>query len=584
MFGIKLNHFLVYCLVISSLIISPNTLDQTLTIRLLFFSVFFLGISIYLKKIVLPARIITSVLLLQLLFVVFSFAQAINIEETLFENVKFFVFASTFILGYNLFKIKLLDLKSLLNFSIIVTCILASIIFLQFINRYNGDIYVLTGLNGHKNLAASFIFLLFIIKVSYLLSSIKSQKSWYVYSAVLLDISLILCLQSRGVWLGLIVSIIVFFSLYGLKSQLKRINYILLSVILLIILNVSVFLSLKMVLNKYEIEKTEFKFTKTEDQERVVLWKKTMQLIAEKPFLGHGGGNWQINFPKTGLHEIWRAEDMNVTFQRPHNDFLWFISEYGIVGFEIIAFFSMLIFSYVLCYSDKKSPHLLIIIAGLVGFYCFAFFDFPKERIEHSVVVFLLLGYILSNVEYEDVSLKEYDFPLKTVISVLLFVLTILSGIRYNSEVKIKKMHQNIHENQIPEIILSVNRASSVICSIDPYSMPLKWYSATAYATTNQNVHVFNELKEAYQKAPFNRNVLNDLGTIYTLQGKTEKAIAFYLKSHAISPRFDEPLLNLAIIYINLGKFEVAKYYMKQLLVNSPRREEIESVLRLETN
>ncbi len=584
MFGLKLNHFLVYCLVISSLIISPNTLDQTLTIRLLFFSVFFLGISFYLKKIILPARIITTVLLLQLLFFVFSFSQSINMEETLFENVKFFLFASAFLLGYNLFKIKLLNLSSLLNFSIIVTCVVAIIIFLQFINIYKGDIYVLTGLNGHKNLAASLILLLFIIKVSYLLSSLKSQKSWYVYIAVLIDISLILCLQSRGVWLGLIVSIIVFFSLYGLKNQFKRINYILLSVILLIILNVGVFLALKMVINKYETEKSEFKFTKTEDQERVVLWKKTMQLIAEKPLFGHGGGNWQINFPKTGLHEIWRAEDLNVTFQRPHNDFLWFICEYGIVGFEIIAFFSILIFSYVLCYSDKKSIHLLVIVSGLVGFYCFAFFDFPKERIEHSVIVFLLLGYLLSNIEHEEVLHKKYNFPIKITISVLLFVLIVLSGMRYNSEVNIKKMHENIQRNQVSEIISSVNSASSVICSVDPYSMPLRWYSATAYATSNQNVRVYNELKEAYQKAPYNRNVLNDLGTIYTLQGKTDKAIAFYLKSHAISPRFDEPLLNLAVIYLNLGKIKVAKYYMSQLLLDSPRREEIESVLSLETN
>ena len=110
--------------------------------------------------------------------------------------------------------------------------------------------------------------------------------------------------------------------------------------------------------------------------------------------------------------------------------------------------------------------------------------------------------------------------------------------------------------------------------------MPLHWYSATAYATTNHNAEVYSELRKAYQNAPYNRNVLNDLGTIYTLQGKTNKAISYFLKSHSISPRFDEPILNLAVIYINLGKIETAKYYMRQLKVDSPRKTEIEMVLK----
>ena len=107
--------------------------------------------------------------------------------------------------------------------------------------------------------------------------------------------------------------------------------------LLLILLNVCIYFSLKIVINKYEKEKTEFQFTKKEDQERVVLWKKTVQLIAEKPVFGYGGGNWQIAFPKTGLNEIWRAEDLNVTFQRPHNDFLWIIFSYLRIGEFLIS-------------------------------------------------------------------------------------------------------------------------------------------------------------------------------------------------------------------------------------------------------
>ena len=580
MFGLKLNHWIVSFLVLSSLVISTNTLDQTLTIRLVFFSILFFGISLYIKKIILPPKIIFYASLLQVLTCVFSFTQAINLEETRYEILKNCLNLFVFILSFNLFKKQLFTLKNLFHFSGIVSFILTISILTQLINDYSGDIYVLTALNGHKNLAASFIFLLLIIKVSYLFSSSIIPKKVFYYFLILLDLGLIFILQSRGVWLALLVALLGFFIINSLKNKFNNSKYIALSMLLLILLNVCIYFSLKIVINKYEKEKTEFQFTKKEDQERVVLWKKTVQLIAEKPVFGYGGGNWQIAFPKTGLNEIWRAEDLNVTFQRPHNDFLWIICEYGIVGFEIIAFFTLLIFSYVLVFSDLKK-HIIVIIVGLIGFYCFAFFDFPKERIEHSVLLFILLAYLLSNVERNDFHIQhKYNYPIKVFIIISLFVVLLFSIIRFNSEINVKKIHESIATNLPQKIISEVNSASSLLCSIDSYSMPLHWYSATAYATTNHNAEVYSELRKAYQNAPYNRNVLNDLGTIYTLQGKTNKAISYFLKSHSISPRFDEPILNLAVIYINLGKIETAKYYMRQLKVDSPRKTEIEMVLK----
>jgi O-antigen ligase len=540
----------------------------------------FFGISLYIKKIILPPKIIFYTAILQVLTCVFSFTQAINQEETRYEILKNCLYLFVFILSFNLFKKQIFTLKNLYHFSWIVSFILTISVLTQLINDYSGDIYVLTALNGHKNLAASFIFLLLIIKVSYLFSSSIIPKKVFYYFLILLDLGLIFILQSRGVWLALLVALFGFFIINSLKNKFKNSKYIVLSVLLLILLNVCIYFSIKIVIHKYEKEKTEFQFTKKEDQERVVLWKKTVQLIAEKPVFGHGGGNWQIAFPKTGLTEIWRAEDLNVTFQRPHNDFLWIICEYGIVGFEIIAFFTLLIFSYVLVFSDLKK-HIIVIIVGLIGFYCFAFFDFPKERIEHSVLLFILLAYLLSNVERNDFHVqRKYNYPIKVFIFVSLFVILLFSIIRFNSEINVKKIHQSIAANQPQEIISEVHNASSLLCSIDSYSMPLHWYSATAYATTNHNAEVYSELRKAYQNAPYNRNVLNDLGTIYTLQGKTNKAISYFLKSHSISPRFDEPILNLAVIYINLGKIETAKYYMRQLKVDSPRKTEIEMVLK----
>jgi len=124
MFGLKLNHWIVSFLILSSLVISTNTLDQTLTIRLVFFSILFFGISLYIKKIILPPKIIFYTAILQVLTCVFSFTQAINQEETRYEILKNCLYLFVFILSFNLFKKQIFTLKNLYHFSWIVSFIL----------------------------------------------------------------------------------------------------------------------------------------------------------------------------------------------------------------------------------------------------------------------------------------------------------------------------------------------------------------------------------------------------------------------------------------------------------------------------
>ena len=53
----------------------------------------------------------------------------------------------------------------------------------------------------------------------------------------------------------------------------------------------------------------------------------------EKPALGHGPGNWKLVAPNYGALQIRRwSEEGETYFLRPHNDFLWVLTESGIVG------------------------------------------------------------------------------------------------------------------------------------------------------------------------------------------------------------------------------------------------------------
>jgi O-antigen ligase len=63
-----------------------------------------------------------------------------------------------------------------------------------------------------------------------------------------------------------------------------------------------------------------------EDGMRLEIYKNTVELIAEKPWAGHGIGNWM------SLYRAKAKDMMSGTMSTPHNDYLLYCTELGIFG------------------------------------------------------------------------------------------------------------------------------------------------------------------------------------------------------------------------------------------------------------
>lgn len=61
-------------------------------------------------------------------------------------------------------------------------------------------------------------------------------------------------------------------------------------------------------------------------QARLDVWRDTVPMIREKPWLGHGPGSYRWVYPR------FRTHDMPLLINYAHNDYLHFLSDYGIVG------------------------------------------------------------------------------------------------------------------------------------------------------------------------------------------------------------------------------------------------------------
>ena len=82
-------------------------------------------------------------------------------------------------------------------------------------------------------------------------------------------------------------------------------------------------------------------------KERLVLWKKSLQMVQDSPLIGVGTGQWKIVLPHYGKIEKIEKTNGKITeiqFLRPHNDYLWVLAENGVAGFIFyLGFFLALI-------------------------------------------------------------------------------------------------------------------------------------------------------------------------------------------------------------------------------------------------
>ena len=84
-------------------------------------------------------------------------------------------------------------------------------------------------------------------------------------------------------------------------------------------------------------------------------------------------------------------------------------------------------------------------------------------------------------------------------------------------------------------------------------STPLPWYKGVANFSLGNIEGAFDDFKRAYEIHPNHIHVLNNLGTCYAVLGDYKRAAECYQKVLAISPGFDETLINLCAVYCHIG-------------------------------
>lgn len=423
--------------------------------------------------------------------------------------------------------------------------------------------YQVTGFNGHKNLLVSALLLLAGISlIAVYKNGLNKKLLWFAAIALFLTLSLF---SKTGV-IGSLVLIIGWFTAeFFLKNESRNlpIRPLLGSFILTFLFIPAFFLILPLLI--------DLPITMQLDSERCLLWQKSFALIVEHPILGIGVGNWHLLFPSHSLSGIYRLTDLNISFQRPHNDLLLILCETGVLGF-----FFFLLTPFYACLQTIKygwNKANLIYLVLMIVVFLILFSDFPLERPEHGLMLMYILSAPFSVEEGQNKTLPAIG------VYVLLFYIMLVSLFRMKGEYYTKQMNDAIIAKKNHEVIRNGNCSLNIFYSLDPWSNPIHWQMGRAWMALHQSDSAYRHFRIALNAAPFHHHLINDMGVMLFTRRQVIQAQQMFKEALRINPRFDEPALNLARIELLSGNLLGARQTLDTMKHDSPERSALLSQL-----
>lgn len=234
---------------------------------------------------------------------------------------------------------------------------------------------IFSTLENRNNLGAYLILSMFIV-FSYILNS-KNIRSRVFYTIVfIIQIASIIACQSRNALISMVIGAFILTIMYN-----KR--YFIFSIILPIIL---------FVIPESRLRLLQI-FDPAQNNSRIKLWETTLYMIKEHPILGIGFENYSLLYTEY----LEKYPDLKVWYEyvayHPHNAFLKFQVELGILG--TISFILFLLSTFILLYkllkysNNKKTKTMVIGIT--TSFIAFQFMNLIDSFYTSPKIIITLL-------------------------------------------------------------------------------------------------------------------------------------------------------------------------------------------------
>jgi len=588
-------HLLIWLPILTIPILHTNsTIDANIHIRFVALSIYLLALCVFsfvlLKQNDFPFFPNDNIFILFILYAVASLIGCIISPfasgDSLFEWIKILLLPSFIFLITAVFSSKNNFINDLSKSIAILSFLIISYGIYQFamlssrIEITHYALYDIKTTFAHKNIFSEMLFVMLPFSL-YCSLSLKNVWRWIGLSSAFFSVAFIVILMTRAVWIAFAVSVFALMLLHLFYSLRKKTISINKRVLLTILVFAGVILMSVVVYAYYDKEYTfvkqvsnifNFKYGST--KERIILWKNSLKIFKEYPLFGVGMGNWQIEIMKYGSSGI--VSENNVTFyQRPHNDFIWILTEQGIFAFFLYLSIIAVVYYNILkiimhTQNNEERTFFYLLFLGFTGYFVFSVFSFPKERAEHLLFMSFTIASVLIYkrkilIAQNNLIGNKFSFSILLLIFFVgLFSLTV-SAVRLRSEKYLAQAFKARQAGDWKTMITKLDLAESFFYHIDQVSTPLRWYRGLANFNLNNMQDALYDFKQAYSYNPYHVHVLNNLGTCYEMTGNHTEAIEYFQKAVDLSPTFDEARFNLCAAYYNSGDGKKAYLELRKI-------------------
>ncbi len=444
------------------------------------------------------------------------------------------------------------------------------------------NLYKIQGLGGHKNMLTMLLF----VGGGFLLFAARYDQNGLLrklfFISAILALICVVALRTRSLWIGVMTAVPVVLMLYYFHAKTNELPVS--KLLLLPIIGIPVSILALYALNINEAADA------TNLNHRVAFWQKSVNMWQENPH-GVGPGMWKIHLPTQGLEGVNHSVEQGKTqLLRPHNDYLWVLSESGWIG--ALGYWGFLLLTTIAAffYKPKETVHFHFHLAAIfawLGYLIFSFFDFPLERPEHLFLMLFLAGYFLRHAPGINLKLNQRSILAYVMIAVML-TSTYVGYHRLQGDAQLSSVI-SAHERRNPrQLIDAVDKTLNPYYNLDRVANSLYYYQGLAFFAQKQLPQAFDAFSEALAITPHNLPTLQQMGDFFRMCNDNlnpkerqtlinslpgvdrhddflKRAEAFYLQTLEYSPHFTASLLNMAELRLRDNNHHEALGFLSQV-------------------
>ena len=387
--------------------------------------------------------------------------------------------------------------------------------------------------------------------------------------------------RTRAAWLGVFIALIVFtflnrYAIFSTLQSMKK-NYASIAMLIGSVILVVYFLNISVSGisgPKRSVWNTVLTLSRLKTDSdwggRLNMYKSAAGIIKENPSLGIGLGNWRLVSPKYSDNNAYTDGNFTKITQRPHNDFLWLLSEVGIIGMIFIIGFLTYHLRLLLKAlkrgkdSDDERYLFMFCLISLIAIGIESMFDFPRQRTMPNLYLWSIMGFIATT-SIQSIGEDKYKNAVPLALAAVLSVVSVFAYFDLKSNIYSQDAKYYNNNNMPKELYASSAIALSFYRNLDNAGTPIYYYMGIAKHQLDDKNAAKLFFQKALQLAPFHIGALTNYMILLGELGELTSAHKIMGIIQHVYPRMAKSRLDMAKFYLREGKNEEAEKILLEL-------------------